>query len=76
MNVEQDNYDIPAPENLFGYYWAQLEDFFTKKELKEFGEWISGQTIVSDEYGRAIYYTEDVIRFLRMTRDGIPTYLD
>jgi len=76
MNVPDTKCKIQGPLHQFGYYDSQLNEIFNKKELKKFYDWMNGQTVMCDEDGRTIYYMEDVIRFLRSIRDGIPTYWD
>ncbi|HLD91053.1 MAG TPA: hypothetical protein VI911_08590 [Patescibacteria group bacterium] len=60
----------------FDYYTCEdIEKELTKEELKQFSKWINGQTcgIVDNQ---CVYYSEDVERFIRMVRKGIPTYFD
>ena len=37
----------------------------------DFNEWMIGQTVSSDEKGNIIYWSHDVVEFIRLKKDGI-----
>lgn len=67
-------------EDQFGYYLLDdVKKMLSKKELREFGKWMYGQTcplIKVGELEECAYYEEDVIRFIGLIRYNIPTYFD
>jgi hypothetical protein len=58
------------------YEIHEIEEMLNKNELKQFNKWIYGQTCGLDDEGGILYYSSDVYRFLRMIREGTPTYWD
>lgn len=66
---------MPKHKDELGYTAFELAKFMTKKELKQFYEWMYGQTCGISN-GEVIYYAWDVERFLNLIRKGIPTYWD
>jgi hypothetical protein len=66
---------LPKPKHRCGYYYSQLVEFMNLTELKEFTNWINGQTCTTVN-GRIVYYKWDVRRFLELRRFGKETYFD
>lgn len=44
--------------------------------MKEFDEWMFGQTVGINEDGTINYYEHDVMRFIELKVNGTPTYFD
>lgn len=44
--------------------------------LKEFEEWMFGQTVGLNKDGTINYYDHDVRRFIELKVNGTPTYFD
>ena len=57
------------------YFDEDIKKMLTNDEYIKFNEWISGQT-GSFIDGKCAIFAHDVNRFLRMIREGIPTYFD
>lgn len=55
---------LPLIEEI-GYTEAQLKTIFSEDLLSKFFHWMDGQTVGVSEDAEALYYPEDVIRFLR-----------
>lgn len=55
---------LPLTEEL-GYTEAQLKTVMSEDLLSKFFHWMDGQTVGVSEDTEALYYPEDVLRFLR-----------
>lgn len=69
--------DLPEPEHKYGFPYSQLKNCLTFYDLKRLDKWMYGQTCMKDiESGDLVYYTDDVVRGLKLIRYGIPTFWD
>jgi hypothetical protein len=66
--------DLLASQKDYSNY--EIEEMLNKEEYKQFSKWIYGQTCSLNDMGEALVYSHDLYRFLRMIRQGIPTYFD
>ena len=55
---------IPEPNHELGYTESALRENLAPWMLREFLEWMVGQTVSSNDKGETVYYTYDVHRFL------------
>lgn len=69
-------YGIPRSENVMGYSGKELKAILTKKEQKQFDRWFYGQTAALDNDGHVLVYEWDLLRFIGLVRQNIPTYWD
>jgi len=53
-----------------------LKARLSPRELKKFKIWFNGQTGMLLENGELDYYLHDVDRFIRLYRNGTPTFWD
>jgi hypothetical protein len=67
--------DLPKPKHELGYTFEELDMFMTEGELKDFGNWIYGQTMAMEE-GKPLVYVYDVARYLNLVRHNVSTLFD
>jgi hypothetical protein len=67
--------ELPILDHKYGYFCATLQEHLSIKEYAKFLDWMNGQTCALVE-GKVVCFTEDVVRFLEMVRNGKETYWD
>lgn len=67
--------DIPLPQHQHGYCRAELKAFVKARALNKFLRWMYGQTCMV-EGNEPVYYTYDVMRWLKLAIYGTPTIWD
>lgn len=68
--------ELPKPDHPYGYSMHLLQNSISSREFETFNEWMYGQTGILDAKLGFINYTDDVIRGIRLIRNGTLTYWD